>query len=138
MTPQEFYTDYYDPTITKTSVRLEYSYDINSNGTIAMTVHIKNIGTVKEEYRAIMIKEAESTYGTLTEDDIAYLEEYADAVLDTMQETQWVNYEVDGNKLVYTVDGYSYYETFTLNGTKLTLTGSSLGDEGYPIVLNKL
>ena len=40
--------------------------------------------------------------------------------------------------IVYKVSDKTYYETFTLSGKELTLTGSSSQNVGYPITLTKV
>lgn len=139
VTPQDFYTDFYDSEITKTSINLRTTYDFNDDGTFSIGVSIMNISAVRKEYRALMVaagrKNMESQGKMLTPDDVLYYENYADEVLKEICTAQKGAYTVDGNKIVYTTGDNSFYETFTLNGNKLTLTGSSVSNEGYPVTL---
>ncbi len=141
VSPKNFYTDFYNPEITKTNIKMRTTYKFNSDGTFSIGVSIANISEVRVEYKALMVAvgkaSIESQGGILTPDDVLYYEDYADKILKQICTAQEGKYAVDGNKVVYTVNGNSYYETFTLDGNKLTLTGSSNSSEGYPVTLTK-
>ena len=103
---------------------------------------IENESAIRAEYKAVMVKVAKESCeaeGVEFDDETrAYAEEMADEVIDAITEETYATYEIQGNKFVYTIDGYSINETFTLNGKNIVLTGSSIGNEGYPITLVKL
>lgn len=142
VTPQAFYSEFYDPEITKTSVEMRTTYKFNSDGTFSIGVSIKNISEVRKEYRSLMVEagrvNVESKGEFLTPDDVIYYEDYADKVLEEICTSQKGTYEVTNNRIFYTINGETYYETFTINGNELTLTGSSNSDEGYPITMTKI
>lgn len=140
-TPQEFYSEFYDPEITSTSVELRTTYKFNDDGTFSISINIENISEVRKEYRSLMVAAGrvniESRGEILTPDDVLYYEDYADKVLEQICTVQNGTYEVSDNRIFYTINGETYYETFTVSGNELTLTGSSDSDKGYPITLVK-
>lgn len=140
-TPQEFYSEFYNPEITKTNVEMRTTYKFNKDGSFSISIKILNMSAVRKEYRALMVEagraNAESKGEYLTPDNVLYYEGYADKVLEGICTTQNGTYDVTNNRIFYTINGETYYETFTTNGNKLTLTGSSLSDEGYPITMTK-
>lgn len=141
VTPQVFYSEFYNSEITKTNIEMSTTYKFNSNGTVIIGVSITNISEVRKEYRSLMVEagrvNVESKGDFLTPDDVLYYEEYADKVLKQICSEQKGKYTVDGNKIVYTINNETYYETFTLKGNELILTGSSNSDDVYPITLIK-
>lgn len=142
VSPKVFYSDFYNPEITQTNIELRTTYEFNNDGTFSISVDIVNISDVRREYRSLMVAAGrtnlEAQGKMLTTDDVLYYEGYADKVLEGICTTQNGTYAVEGNKLVYTLDGESFYETFTLNNDKLTLTGSSVSEEGYPVAMTKM
>lgn len=48
------------------------------------------------------------------------------------------SYSYDSNTIWYQCDGTSFSETYMLDGDTLKLTGSSFGNEGYPITLKRI
>lgn len=140
-TPQEFYSEFYDPEITSASVEMRTTYKFNDDGTFSISINIENISEVRKEYRALMVAAGraniESKGEMLTPDDVLFYEDYADKVLEQICTVQNGTYEVSDNRIFYTINGETYYETFTVNGNELTLTGSSDSDKGYPITLVK-
>ena len=141
VTPQKFYSDFYNPEITKTSVEMRTIYDFNEDGTFSISISIKNISEVRKEYRSLMVEagrtNVESKGKYLTPDDVLYYEGYADEILEKICTSQKGTYKLTNNRIVYTTNGETYYETFAINGNKLTLTGSSNSNEGYPVILIK-
>lgn len=142
VTPQVFYSEFYNAEITKTNIEMRTTYKFNSNGTVSIGVSIANISEVRKEYRSLMVEagriNVESKGDYLTPDDVLYYEDYADKVLKQICSEQKGKYTIDGNKIVYTINGETYYETFTINGSELILTGSSNSDKGYPITMTKM
>lgn len=141
ITPQKFYSEFYNPEITQTNVEMRTTYKFNEDGTVAISIDIVNISEVRKEYRSLMVAAGraniESKGDYLTPDDVLYYEAYADKVLAEICTSQIGTYEVANNKIHYTINGETYYETFTVNGNELTLTGSSNSSEGYPVTLVK-
>lgn len=141
-TPQEFYGDFYDSEITQTNVTLRTIYDFRSDGTFSKRIEIVNISEVRKEYRKLMVsvgrKKLQSQGRILTTDDVLYYENYADEVLKDICTAQEGTYDVGNNRIIYTIDGETIYETYTVNGNKLTITGSSKTDIGYPKTMTKL
>lgn len=141
LSPQEFYGEYYDAEICKTTVKAKTIYKFDANGNFTTYITFENEATIRAEYKAIMVKEikaqCEASEVPFDDDMKTYAEESADSIMDMITEPTTAKYEIDGNKLVYTIDGYEMYETFELDGNKLTLTGSSEGDMGYPHTLIK-
>lgn len=137
--PQSFYTDYYNPQITKTNIQLRTTYNFNENGTFSMSISILNMSEVRTEYRALVVEGArlkiEKQGKFMTTDDVLYYEKYADESLKKVCITEKGNYSVDGNTINYTMNGENYFETFMLNGDELMLITSSVSDEGYPVNL---
>ena len=142
MTPQEFYSEYYDAELCKTAAQIKTTYKFDASGNFTIYTTIINESAVRAEYIAVMIKAVKEecdAEGLVFDDEMkAYAEDAADQVIDSLSEPINAKYEIQGNKLVYTIDGYSIYETFTLNGNKLVLTGSSIGNEGYPVTMTKV
>lgn len=141
-TPQEFYSKFYNPEITKTNVEMRTTYEFKKDGTFKTGISIKNISEVRKEYRSLMVEAGrvniESKGDYLTPEDVLYYENYADKILEEICTSQKGTYEVTNNRIFYTINGETYYETFTVNGNELTLTGSSNSDKGYPVTLTKL
>lgn len=141
-TPQEFYSEFYNPEITATNVEMRTTYKFNEDGTFSISIDIVNISEVRKEYRSLMVAAGrvniESKGDYLTPDDVLYYEAYADKVLEEICTSQNGTYEVTNNRIFYTINGETYYETFTVDGNQLTLTGSSASDEGYPVTLIKI
>lgn len=142
ISPQAFYADFYSSEITKSNIEMKTTYKFNNDGTFSIGVSIANMSDVRKEYRRLMVAAGrtniESQGKVLTTDDVLYYEEYADKILAEICKEQKGTYEVNGNKLVYTLNGETYYETFKLNGDKLTLTGSSVSDNGSPMTMTKI
>lgn len=142
VTPQKFYSEFYNPEITKTNVEMRTTYEFKKDGTFKTGISIKNISEVRKEYRSLMVAAGrvniESNGDYLTPDDVLYYEDYADKILDEICTLQQGTYEVINNRIYYTINGKTYYETFTVNGNELTLTGSSNSNEGYPITMVKI
>ena len=142
ITPQEFYGEYYDSEICKTTLKIKTYYEFGPTGNFVTYTKIENESAIRAEYKAVMVKVAKESCeaeGVEFDDETrAYAEEMADEVIDAITEETYATYEIQGNKFVYTIDGYSINETFTLNGKNIVLTGSSIGNEGYPITLVKL
>lgn len=140
-TPQEFYSEFYDPEITITNVEMRTIYEFKKDGTFKISISIVNISEVRKEYRALMVAAGraniESKGDYLTPDDVLYYESYADKVLEEICTSQNGTYQVTNNRIYYTINGETYYETFTINGNELTLTGASNSTEGYPVTLVK-
>ena len=140
--PQAFYGDFYNSEITKTNVELKTVYNFNSNGAVSITVEIANISEVRKEYRSLMVAvgkaKLESEGKILTTDDVLYYEDYADEVLKSICAEQKGTYEVGNNRIYYKIGDESYSETYTINGNRLTLTGSSKSEIGYPVILTKI
>lgn len=141
VSPQNFYTDFYNAEITKTNIKMRTTYKFNSDGTFSVGISIVNISEVRKEYRSLVVEagrvKIESQGGMLTPENVLSYEAYADEILKEICTAQEGKYTVDGNKIVYTINGKSHYETFTLDGNRLTLTGSSNSNEGYPVKLTK-
>lgn len=141
ISPQEFYSEFYNSEITQTNVEMRTTYKFNEDGTVAISIDIVNISEVRKEYRSLMVAagraNVESKGDYLTPDDVLYYEAYADKVLEEICISQNGTYEVTNNRIFYTINGETYYETFTVNGNELTLTGSSASTEGYPVTLIK-
>lgn len=139
ISPKAFYTDYYNPKITKTNIQLRTTYNFNENGTFSMSISILNMSEVRTEYRALVVEGArlkiEKQGKFMTTDDVLYYEKYADESLKKICITEKGNYSVDGNTINYTMNGENYFETFMLNGDELMLITSSVSDEGYPVNL---
>ena len=142
VTPQEFYSEFYNAEITKTNVEMRTTYKFNNDGTVSIGVSITNISEVRKEYRSLMVEagrlNVESKGDYLTPEDVLYYEDYADKILKQICSEQKGKYTIDNNKIVYTINDETYYEIFTVNGNKLTLTGSSNSDKGYPITLTRI
>lgn len=142
VTPQKFYSEFYNPEITKTNVEMRTTYEFKEDGTFIVSISIENISAVRKEYRALMVETGrlniESKGDYLTTDDVLYYEDYADKILEEICTSKKGTYEVTNNRIHYTINGETYYETFTVNGNELTLTGSSNSDEGYPITMVKM
>ena len=139
ISPQSFYTDYYNPEITKTNIQLRTTYKYDENGSFSMSISILNMSEVRKEYRALVVEGArlkiEKNGKFMTTDDVLYYEKYADESLKKICITEKGNYSVDGNKINYAMNGENYFETFMLNGDELMLITSSVSDEGYPVNL---
>lgn len=142
VTPQKFYSEFYNPEITKTNVEMRTTYEFKEDGTFIVSISIENISAVRKEYRALMVEAGrvniESKGDYLTTDDVLYYEDYADKILEEICTSKKGTYEVTNNRIHYTINGETYYETFTVNENELTLTGSSNSDEGYPITMVKM
>ncbi len=138
VSPQNFYTDFYNSEITKTNVKLRTTYKFNNDGTFSTAVSIVNISTVRVEYRSLMVeagrKNVESQGKYLTTDDVLYYENYADEILEDICKEQKGTYVIDGNKITYTTNDDSFRETFAVKGDKLTVTGES---DNYSITLTR-
>lgn len=138
VSPQNFYTDFYNSEITKTNVKLRTTYKFNNDGTFSTAVIIVNISTVRVEYRSLMVeagrKNVESQGKYLTTDDVLYYENYADEILEDICKEQKGTYVIDGNKITYTTNDDSFRETFAVKGDKLTVTGES---DNYSITLTR-
>ncbi len=142
VTPQKFYSEFYNPEITKTNVEMRTTYEFKEDGTFIVSISIETISAVRKEYRALMVEAGrvniESKGDYLTTDDVLYYEDYADKILEEICTSKKGAYEVTNNRIHYTINGETYYETFTVNENELTLTGSSNSDEGYPITMVKM
>jgi|GEM_PF-6292452 len=142
VTPKSFYGEYYNANITKTNIKLVTTYKFGNNGTFSTGITIENISEVRKEYRSLVVegarKNIEAQGKFLTTDDVLRYEAYADATLKDICTVQKGNYKIEGNMIVYKVSDKTYYETFTLSGKELTLTGSSSQNVGYPITLTKV
>lgn len=142
VTSQKFYSEFYNPEITKTNVEMRTTYEFKEDGTFIVSISIENISAVRKEYRALMVETGrvniESKGDYLTTDDVLYYEDYADKILEEICTSKKGTYEVTNNRIHYTINGETYYETFTVNENELTLTGSSNSDEGYPITMVKM
>ena len=141
-TPQEFYGDFYDAEITKTNITLRTIYNFKSNGTLIKRIEVVNISEVRKEYRSLMVnvgrKKLQSQGKFLTTDDVLYYESYADKILKDICTEQKGIYKIENNKIICTLNGETFYETFVLNGNKLTITGASNSTEGYPITMTRV
>ena len=140
--PKLFYGEYYNANITKTDIELKTTYIFNANGTFSTSISIENISEVRKEYRSLIVegarKNIEAQGKFLTTADVLKYEKIADATLDEICTVQKGNYKVDGGMITYKIDGKISYETFTLSGKTLTITGSSGQSVGYPITLTKV
>ena len=139
ISPKDFYAEYYNSKITKANVQLRTTYKFNQNGTFSMSISILNMSTVRTEYRALVVEggrlKIEKQGKFMTTDDVLHYENYADESLKKICITKKGNYEIDGNKIVYTMNDKNFFETFMLQGDKLMLITSSVSDEGYPVNL---
>ena len=138
ISPQNFYGNYYNEKITKTSVQMRTTYKFNENGSYSTSVTILNISEVRKEYRSLMVEGArinsEKNGKFLTTDDVVYYENYADKVLKDICKEKKGTFEIDGNKLIY---GDSRTETFGFKNKQLILKGSREPDGEYRIVLKR-
>ena len=136
--PQNFYTDYYNPEITKTNVQMRTTYKFNKDGSYSTSVTIVNISEVRKEYRSLMVEgariKAEKEGKYLTTDDVLYYEKYADTVIKEICKEKKGTYKIDGNRLVY---GDSTSETFALKDNQLTIKGKNQSDGEYKIQLKR-
>ncbi len=139
--PQAFYSDFYNAEITKTNVNMRTLYEFRENGTFVKKIEIVNISEVRKEYRSLMVEagrtKLKSQGKILTTDDVLYYESYADEVLDSVCTVKEGTYVRLGNKLIYTIGGESFSETFTFDNDKLVITGSSVSNAGFPMTFTK-
>lgn len=138
ISPQSFYGDYYNPKITKNNVQMSTTYKFNADGTYSALISITNITDVRKEYRSLMVEGArqkiEKDGKFLTTEDVLYYEKYADDILNGICKEITGTYKIDGNKIVY---GDSSSETFTIDGDKLTITGTSENGVDYIVNLKR-
>ncbi len=139
VTPQNFYGEHYDSEITKTNITMRTIYVFGSDGTFSTGVTIVNMDDVKREYKSLMVegarKEAESQGKYLSTANVTFFENRAEQILDDICQTETGTYVVNGQKIVYTLNGVETEETFTMSSTKLTVKG--VKDNSYSITLIK-
>ncbi len=139
ISPKNFYGEHYNAEITKTNVKMRTTYVFYDNGTFSTGVSITNMDEVEKEYKSLMVegarKEAESQGKYLSTDNVLYFENRAEQVLNNICATENGTYEINGRKIIYTVNGNTTEETFNLNGNKLTVKGTK--DNDYSITLTK-
>ena len=145
ISPQEFYSEVYDADICKTNIRVKTIYNFDANGNFSMRIRIENEATVRADIKAIVVKIVKASCeeeGVAFDENMQAIAENeadraADELIDTLANSISGKYRIDGNKIIYTINGTEIYETFVLNGNTLTLTGSSEGNEGYPQTMTK-
>lgn len=124
------------------------AYQFNSNKTFLITyeIHSKNdyVRAMREAY-TVYFKEIypEWTPEELEKrsDQTAWQEfwQICEAVIGVSSDSAGISgtYSNDENRIYYQCDGASFSETYVIKDKTLTLTGSSAGNEGYPIVLTR-
>ena len=138
ISPQKFYGNYYNESITKTKVQMRTTYKFSENGSYSTSLTILNITDVRKEYRSLMVEgariKAENSGKFLTTNDVVYYENYADKVLDDILKDTKGTYQIDGNKLIYSD---STTEVFAFKGNQLIIKGNSQDTGDYKIVFNR-
>lgn len=124
------------------------AYQFNSNKTFLITyeIHSRNdyVRAMREAY-TVYFKEIypEWTPEELEKrsDQTAWQEfwQICEAVIGVSSDSAGISgtYSNDENRIYYQCDGASFSETYVIKDKTLTLTGSSAGNEGYPIVLTR-
>lgn len=127
-----------------TPLKLKTTCTFKNDGTFSIVGSVLNYNEFNMELRRVYVDlgkaECASEGVEFTDEMRAELEAEADAEMvqlnnDIKSDAVYGKYSVDGNKIYYPEDGT--YETFTINGNTLTITGSSEAgsEEYYPVVL---
>lgn len=143
---KELHGDFYNPEITKTNLKIASVYNFDGRRSFSFHTYVAEKEKILNEAR----RSIEAVYkpyledGTLTqnqyEDKCAYAITDYDSFFRSVEQSFSGIYSVNNeiNTITYTLsNGQTFSEYFTLNGNKLTMTGSSLGNEGYPITYTK-
>lgn len=143
--PAEYIYDGFLTVGPHTPLKIRETYVFNADGTCSTNATILNSSEFGNALKRDLIDGFEVRTGTpITEQDITDINNYVDECMDELEReletSDTATYTVSGNKINYTMNGVSFYETFTLSGNTLTLTGCSIPDanSGYPVTLYKV
>lgn len=149
--PDELYDrEFLEITGFSTPFQLHTRYRFHDNGNFTMTFSFANRETFERDLRDAYYIYFQTQNPDMSEQELDYYpsrtssyecNEFCETFLGSFGDnTTYITgtYTCDDKTIYYQTDsGETFSETYQMTDTALTLTGSSLGNEGYPVTLNK-
>lgn len=148
--PSELYgSEFLDISGFSTPLEISVSYSFQKGGSFKMTFSFANRDVFEDKLYDAYYIYCQTIDPTVSEEELDHragiassldCNQFSEAMIgSSVSNTTYIvgTYTLDDSNIYYKTDAESFSETYRLNDNTLTLTGSSLGNEGYPITLKK-
>ncbi len=131
-----------------TDMKVHTIYRFSTDNSFSIEYHVTNFDEYEDALYTAFATYFKATEPGLSPEEFEYkvdksasytVNELCQAVIGVWGDQGYIagTYSYDDTTIRYQCQGESFSETYTLDGDTLKLTGSSLGNEGYPLTLKR-